>query len=181
MKRLFVILTVLFFAGCSMLDISNTPTKKVEEYLNKYQILDKEVLDQLDSVIDRKTKLNDENKKEYRELIKKQYKDLQYSIKEERIDGDEAVVSAEVIVTDFTKVINEAEVYKRGHIEEFYNEEIYNDNLYKEYLLDKLKEAKDKVTYTIDFTVHKSDGKWKLDSINDTIEDKILGIYNYND
>ena len=78
MKRLFVILTVLFFAGCSMLDISNTPTKKVEEYLNKYQILDKEVLDQLDSVIDKKTKLNDENKKEYRELIKKQYKDLQY-------------------------------------------------------------------------------------------------------
>ena len=57
----------------------------------------------------------------------------------------------------------------------------YYCTLYKKYLLDKLKEAKDKVTYTIDFTVHKSDGKWKLDSINDTIEDKILGIYNYND
>ena len=181
MKKILIVFSVLLFTGCGMLDISNTPTKKVEEYLNKFQILDKEVLDDLDRVIDSKTKLNDENKKEYRELIKKQYKDLQYSIKEERIDGDEAVVSTEIKVTDFTKIINEAEVYKRGHIEEFYNEEIYNDNLYKEYLLDKLKEAKDKVTYTIDFTVHKDNDKWKLDSINNTIEDKILGIYNYND
>ena len=155
MKRLFVILSVLFFTGCSMLDISNTPTKKVEEYLNKYQILDKEVLDQLDSVIDRKTKLNDENKKEYRELIKKQYKDLQYSIKEERIDGDEAVVSAEVIVTDFTKVINEAEVYKRGHIEEFYNEEIYNANKSDlTFIIDTIKQLSDLVkTKTIHIIV----------------------------
>ena len=181
MKKILIVFSVLFFTGCGMLDISNTPTKKVEEYLNKFQILDKDVLDDLDKVIDSKTKLNDDNKKEYRELIKKQYKDLQYSIKEERIDGDEAFVTAEIKVTDFTKIINEAEVYKRGHIEEFYNEEIYNDNLYKKYLIDKLKEAKDKVTYTIDFTVHKSNGKWKLDPINSVIEDKILGIYNYND
>lgn len=181
MKKILIVFSVLLFTGCGMLDISNTPTKKVEEYLNKFQILDKDVLDELDSVIDSKTKLNDANKEEYRKLIKKQYKDLQYSIKEERIDGDEAVVTAEIIVTDFTKIINETEVYKRGHIEEFYNEEIYNDNLYKKYLLDKLKEAKDKVTYTIDFTVHKSNGKWKLDSINNIVEDKILGIYNYND
>ncbi len=181
MKKILIVFSILFFVGCSVLDVSNTPTKKVEEYLNKFQILDKDVLDDLDKVIDSKTKLNDENKKEYRELIKKQYKDLQYSIKEERIDGDEAFVTAEIKVTDFTKIINEAEVYKRGHIDEFYNEEIYNDNLYKKYLIDKLREAKDKVTYTIDFTVHKSNGKWKLDPINSVIEDKILGIYNYND
>lgn len=181
MKKILVILSVLFFTGCSMLDISNTPTKKVEEYLNKFQILDKEVLDQLDSVIDRKTKLNDENKKEYRELIKKQYKDMQYSIKEEKTDGDEASVTAEIIVKDFTKVINEAEVYKREHISEFYVGEIYNDDLYKKYLIDKLKDSKDKATYTIDFKVHKSNGKWKIEPIDNVMEDKILGIYNYNE
>ena len=162
-----------------MLDISNTPTKKVEEYLNKFQILDKEVLDQLDDVIDRKINLNDENKKEYRELINKQYKDLQYTIKDDKTDGDEAIVTAEIIVKDFTKAISDAEVYKREHISEFYVGDMYDDNLYKKYLIDKLKDSKDKVTYTIDFTVHKSNGKWKMDPIDSVAEDKILGIYSY--
>lgn len=182
MKKIIVLLICVFFIfGCSMLDVSNTPTKKVEEYLNSFQILDKEVLDDLDDVIQRNIDLNDKNKAEYRELIKKQYKSMQYSIENEREDGDEAFVTASIIVLDFTKIISESELYKRGHISEFYVNGIYDDNLYKKYLLEKLKEAKDKVTYTIDFTVHKINGKWKLDPINSVIEDKILGIYNYED
>lgn len=175
MKKILIVF-FLFLVGCS-LDISNTPIKKVEEYLNKFQILDKEVLDQLDDVIDRKIKLNDENKKEYRELIKKQYKDLQYSIKDDSIDGDDAVVTAEIIVKDFTKAINEAEIYKRENISEFYVDEFYDDNLYKKYLINKLKDSKEKVTYTISFNVHKSNRKWKLEPISEVDEDKILGIY----
>lgn len=173
------VLCTLLLSGCDMLDISNTPTKKVEEYLNKFQILDKDVLNELDDVIDSKIKLNDENKSEYRELIKKQYQDMQYTVKDEIEDGDEATVTVQIIVKDFTKIINEAELYKRGNVEEFYENEVYNDNLYKKYLLDKLKDAKDKVTYTLEFTLHKENGKWKLDPITNEIEDKILGIYNY--
>lgn len=173
------VVCALLLSGCDMLDISNTPTKKVEEYLNKFQILDKDVLDELDDVIDSKIKLNDENKNEYRELIKKQYQDMQYTVKDEIEDGDEATVTVQIIVKDFTKIINEAELYKRGNIEEFYENEIYNDNLYKKYLLDKLKDAKDKVTYTLEFALYKENGKWKLNPITNEMEDKILGIYNY--
>ena len=162
-----------------MLDISNTPTKKVEEYLNKFQINDEEVLKELDNVIATKSKLDDNNKNEYRELIKKQYKDMQYKIKEEKIDGDEASVIAEIIVKDYTKIINESENYKRENLKEFYEEEMYNDNLYKKYLLKQLKKGKDKVTYTLEFKLHKENNKWKLDPITEEIEDKILGIYNY--
>ena len=179
MKKILIILMMILFSGCELLDISNTPTKKVEEYLNRFQILDKEVLDQLDDVIDKRTVLNDENKKEYRELIKNQYKNMQYSIKEERQNGDDAVVTAEIIVKDFTKIINEAEIYKKGHIDEYYINGVYDDNLYKKYLMDKLKDAKDKVTYTIDFTIHKNNGKWKINPSNSEIEYKILGIYEY--
>ena len=178
MKKLITILSILLFTGCT-LDISNTPTKKVEEFLNKYQILDEEVLNQLDNVIDSKTNLNNENKEEYRKIIKKQYKDMQYTIKEESIDGDEATVTVQIIVKDFTKIINDAEVYKRQNMNEFYENEIYNDNLYKKYLIDKLKDAKDRVTYTVEFKVHKQNRKWVLDPITEEIEDKILGIYKY--
>lgn len=180
MKKIIGLLICVFLiSGCEMLDVGNTPTKKVEEYLNKFQILDKDVLDELDSVIDSKITLNDEIRNEYRDLIKKQYKDMQYTIKEERQNGDDAIVTVEIIVRDFTKIINEAEIYRRGHIEEFYENEVYVDNLYKKYLLDKLKDAKDKVTYTIDFNVHNENGKWKVESISNEIEDKILGIYDY--
>ena len=179
MKKILTILSIIILTGCGALDISNTPTKKVEKFLNKYQILDEEILNELDNVIEEKTKLNDENKEEYRKIIKKQYKDMQYTIKEETIDGDDATVTAQIIVKDFTKIINDAENYKRENMKEFYENNTYNDNLYKKYLLDKLKDAKDRVTYTVEFKVHKQNRKWVLDPITEEIEDKILGIYKY--
>ena len=179
MKKIITILAIIILTGCN-LDISNTPTKKVEEFLNKYQILDEEILNELDDVIDKKTKLNNENKEEYREIIKKQYKDMQYTIKDETIDGNEATVTAQIIVRDFTKIINESENYKRENISEFYENETYNDNLYKKYLLEKLKDAKDRATYTLEFKAHKQNTKWVLDPITEEIEDKILGIYKDN-
>ena len=179
-KIIAIILSLTLLVGCDMLDINNTPTKKVEEYLNKFQINDEEVLNDLDKVLIN-LKINDENKEEYREIIKKQYKDMQYSIKEEKEDGDEATVTAEIIVKDFTKIISEAEKYKKENINEFYEEDMYNDNLYKKYLLDKLKDAKDKITYTLVFKLKNKNGKWQLQPITGEIEDKILGIYNYED
>ena len=178
MKKLITLLSIIILTGCT-LDISNTPTKKVEEFLNKYQILDEQVLNELDEVIETKTKLDKTNKEEYREIIKKQYKDMQYTIKEEKIDGDEATVTAQIIVKDFTKIINDAEIYKRENIKKFYENETYNDNLYKKYIIEKLKDAKDRVTYTVDFKVRKNNTKWVLDPITEEQEDKILGIYNY--
>jgi len=178
MKKILTILSIIILTGCGALDISNTPTKKVEEYLNKFQILDEEVLNELDNVINEK-KLDSDNKEKYREIIKKQYKDMQYKIKEEKIDGDKAKVTAQIIVKDFTKIINDSEIYKRENIREFYENETYNDNLYKKYLIEKLNEAKERVTYTLEFTLHKENTKWSLDPITEEIEDKILGIYKY--
>ena len=179
MKKTIFLISLIILVGCTTLDISNTPNKKVEEYLNKYQALDEKILNELDNVIDTKTKLNDENKEEYKKLIKKQYKNMQYTIKDTTIDGDDATVTTQIIVKDFTKIINEAENYKKNNIKEFNENEKYNDNLYKKYLIDKLKDAKERVTYTVEFKLHKENKKWKLNPITEEIEDKILGIYKY--
>jgi hypothetical protein len=179
MKKTIFLISLIILVGCTTLDISNTPNKKVEEYLNKYQALDEKILNELDNVIDTKTKLNDENKEEYKKLIKKQYKNMQYTIKDTTIDGDDATVTTQIIVKDFTKIINEAENYKKKNIEEFYENEKYNDDLYKKYLIDKLKDAKDRITYTVEFKLHKEKTKWVLNPITEEIEDKMLGIYKY--
>ena len=40
-----------------------------------------------------------------------------------------------------------------------------------------MKEVKDKVKYTINFTLTKVDDKWKLDNISDIDRQKLHGLY----
>lgn len=180
MKKIIIfIFCILVITGCNTLDISNTPTKKVEAFLNNYQILHEDVLKDLDNTIKEENILDDINSEEYRKLIKNQYNNMQYSIKEELIDADKATVTAEIIVKDFTKIIKESQLYKQENPEKFYENEIYNVNLYQKYLIEKLKESNERVTYTLKFKLHKDNGKWVVDPIDEEIEDKMLGIYNY--
>ena len=179
MKKIIVILFgLMLLTGCN--DISNTPTKQVEGLFNKYQTLDKEVLDDLDQIISEESSFNEQNRQEYRELIKKQYKDLTYKIKEEKIDADKAVVTVEISVTDFSKVLSESVDYKNNHPEEFQDQSgQYQEQLYSEFVISKMKDAKEKVKYTLDITLTKIDEEWRIDGIDSDTEDKILGIYQY--
>ena len=63
MKKVFLGLSfiLLLVAGCA--NTMNTPTKKVEELLGKYQKMDTAVLTQLDNVIAEDTTMTDEQKK----------------------------------------------------------------------------------------------------------------------
>lgn len=177
MKRLICIVICLFLlAGCS--NISNTPTRQVENFFNKYQTLDSEVLDDLDRIINENQNFDDTNKNEYRDVIKKQYKNMTYKIKEETIDGDKAVVTAEITVLDFGKIIRESEDYKNNHIDEFQDQNgNYDESKYINYVIPRLKEAKEKIKYTLDINLTKINKKWKIDGIDSDTEDKILGIY----
>lgn len=183
MKKIFCLFAAfVFLTGCSCTNgnLLNTPTKKVEMFLSNYQTLDDDVLTQLDEVIDRVDTFNDTQKDEYRDIMKKHYQDLTYEIKDEIIDGDTATVTTEIEVTDYSKIMTEADTYKSEHPEEFTNTEgTYDESLFIDYRLEKLKEAKDTVKYTIDFTLTKVDDEWKLDSLTQEQENKLHGLYNY--
>lgn len=121
MKKILVaILGVLLFTGCT--DMMNTPTKRVEEFLGKYQTMDSEVLKQLDEVIEKEETMTKDQRKEYRDLIKKQYQNLSYKIKDETVNGDEATVEVEIEVFDYQKAISDAEKYLDEHKDEFKKE-----------------------------------------------------------
>ena len=110
--------------------------------------------------------------------MKKHYKNLEYEIKDEVINGDSATVTVKIKVTDYSKILNESKKYLEEHEDEFKNDEgVYDASLYNDYRLNKLKEAKDKVEYTIDLTLSKVDGKWYMDDIDSTTESKINGTY----
>lgn len=182
-KVLFSIFVMVILTGCSfnVSDIDNTPTKKVEAYLNNYQTLNDDVLDDLDVVIEKEEEFTDEQKEKYRSIMKNHFENLTYTIKEETVNGDTATVEAEIQVTDFYKVNRANEDYKEEHQEEFTNEEGELDIAkYIDYRLEKMKNTSDKVKYTIYFTLTKNeDGNWELDELDETEEEKILGIYEY--
>ena len=89
MKKVFSLFVLLFLFGCSL---NNSPTSKVEELLNKYQMLDADIKSEIDSITD-KENLTETQKDRYKKIIESQYKNLSYEIKDEKIDGDIATIT----------------------------------------------------------------------------------------
>ena len=131
-----------------MKDINNTPTRKVEELLNRYQTLHADVLKDLDKAVAEEELFNNEQRESYKNIMKKHYQNLTYEIKQEEINADHATVKAEITVTDYTKALQDASTYLRDHPEEFADESgEYDASLFTNYRLEQIKNVKDKVTY----------------------------------
>lgn len=176
MKKLIYILFLFLLVGCN--DLSNTPTKKVEEFLKKYQSLDSSVISDLNNAIN-ETDLNEEQKKLYVDIMKKHYQNLSYEIKDETMDGDEAVVTVEIAVTDFKRVLDDANNYMNDNKEQFYENGEYSVSKFNDYKLEKLKEAREKVRYTIEIKLTRINDKWSVDKLDSETYDKINGVYDY--
>lgn len=179
-KILLVVVMFLTLCGCNIMDMDNTPKKQVEKFFNGYQTLDKSVLENLDIIVNNETTLSAEQKDKYRDLLKKHYQNLDYDIKEETINGDSASVKVEIEVTDYSKIKREIEEKRTLSSEEFYDvDNTFSESKFQDYRLDKLKDNKERVKYTLYLSLTKVDNKWKLDTISETDEEKILGIYEY--
>lgn len=175
MKKLLVILSVFLLVGC---ELNNTPTKKIEQFLSNYQILHKDVISDLDGMIN-KTNYTSEQKEKYKELMKKQYKSLIYEIKEETIDGNKACVTVQIEVTNYGKSLTETESYLNDHRDEFTDNGVYNESKFLSYQLDELAKEKERVKYTLTFSLTKQNGTWEIDDLTEAMEEKINGVYIY--
>ena len=178
MKKFLLIITTLFLlAGCD--SVMNNPTKRVETFLNKYQTMDSEVLEQLDNTLKIDNTLTDKQKKDYKDLMKKQYQNLIYTIKDEEVDGDNATVKVEIEVFDFNKAMTESDNYLLEHQDEFITDEEIDNEKFMDYKIKQMKNTTEKVKYTIEFNLTKTDNNWTLNNVDEITRQKIHGIYNY--
>ena len=179
MKKILLLISVIFLlAGCD--SVMNNPTKRVEVFLNKYQTMDSEVLTQLDDTLSNDVSFTDTQKKSYKDIMKKQYQNLTYTIKDEEVDGKNATVKVEIEVYDLNKAMNDADSYLLQNQNEFMTEDNLVDNeKFMNYKIEQMKSTNEKVKYTIDFTLTKKDDTWTLDNIDEVTRQKIHGIYNY--
>ncbi|MCI8777984.1 MAG: hypothetical protein HFI86_05130 [Bacilli bacterium] len=175
----FLISLTILLSGCGE-TLNNTPTKQVEMFFMNYQTLNRDVIDDLNSVLEADNSMNDSQKEKYKNIMKNHYKNLVYDIKDERINGDTAIVTVEIEVYDYSKAIANANSYLEDHMDEFLDDENkYSQEKFIDYRLNELENVKDKVKYTLDLNLTKIDDKWQLDKISSLDEDKILGIYEY--
>ena len=177
-KILLLVATIFLLVGCE--SVMNNPTKRVEVFLNKYQTMDEEVLSQLDDTLNNDVTLTDTQKKDYKDMMKKQYQNLTYTIKDEEVDGNNATVKVEIEVYDFNKAMNEADSYLLQNQDEFIDENNRIDNeRFMDYKIEQMKHTNEKVKYTIEFSLTKTDNTWTLDNVDEITRQKIHGIYNY--
>ena len=164
-KILSIFIFLLLLVGCSL---SNTPTSKVEDLLNKYQRLDSDIEKGIDTVVGEES-LTGVERDRYKKIIEKQYKNLTYQIKDETYNGDVCTVTTEIEVLDYKKIINEV---NNNYQNKNYTKEEYNNEK-----LDKLEKTTDQVKYTIDFKVKKENNNWTLEALDDDTIKKIQGTY----
>lgn len=120
MKKFIVALMVIFMSACS-LGGAVTPRQKVSEFLDKYKNENTDIISQLDETID--TEVTDEDhKSRYKTLMVNQYKNMEYEIKDEIIEEDNAVVEVEVTVYDYASAVKNANTYLNENIDEFKKE-----------------------------------------------------------
>ena len=178
MKKFLVIcIGLLLLVGCS--DTTNTPSKKVEDFLGKYQKQDDDVLTQLDLTLDSDTTMDEDQKKEYKSLLQKQYQNLSYKITDEKIEDEKATVEVEVEVFDYKSSMDKSKAYFEEHKDELMkdNNAIDDAKAYIDYKIQELKNVEDKTTYDITFNLTKKDGEWVVDDLSDTDRQKLHGLY----
>lgn len=179
MKKKIMLLAVcfimLFTTACSL---GSTPTSAVERLLSKYNTNDEEIVVELDDYVN-ESDLTDEQSTKYKDVYLKQFKDMKYEIKEEKIDGDTATVTAQITVYDYYNAEKEANDYLTNNPDEFQTDGVYDKSLFTDYKLKKLSEANDTVDYTIDFTLTKVDNEWVVNDLTNEQLEKIHGVYEY--
>lgn len=174
-KVLTIFIMLLILTACG----GNAPKGAVDNYLKKYRNLDSEVLVDLEEIVE-KENLSKEQQDKYREVLKKQYKDLSFKIVEEEYNDNVSYVTVKVNVYDLYKAQSDASKYLANNGEEFYNENNeYDVNLFLDYKLDKMKNTTDRVEYNVTFTVIKENDKYVVEQPSEETLQKIHGIYNY--
>ena len=173
--------------------------------MDKYKNQNTDVVSQLDETI--KTDITDQKQRDrYKTLMLNQYKNMEYEIKDEIIEDDNAVVEVEITVYDYASALKNSNTYLNEHLDEFKKDskqtinEVENaadtvkdkvneakDNLttttdydeskYMDYKLSEMEKVTDKVKYTIEFTLTKTNGEWQLDALSNSDIEKLHGIY----
>ena len=176
MKKIIVLLiTIMSLFGCNL---SATPSSEVEKYLDNFNNLTESVLIDVDNKVSTEN-LSGENKEVYKRVLLRQYENMKYDIIDENIEGNSAIVKANITVYDYYKTEDITSTYMMEHTNDFNDSYgMFNNELYNSYRLGELLKTNDTTTYEVTFNLKKDDnGNWIMASPNRETLEKLNGFY----
>ena len=176
MKKIILLFMFLFLFGC---ELSNNPSSKVSAYLDNYNVLSDEVLENIE-VKSSNEGLNNENRNLYKNVLKREYETLKYDIKDVSINGNQAKVITKINVIDLYKSEEETLEYLASYSSEFEDESgLFNNDKFNNYRLKRMLDSNERVDYEVVFNLNKKNGEWILVEPGREDLEKIHGLYNY--
>ena len=179
MKKVLVILCVaiLLFTGCSCSVNDTTPEQAVDTFFEKYRAKDDNVITQLMDTIENEG-LVDEQKEKYQDLMEKQYDQFAYVIKDIDENDNDATVTVELTVLNYRSAILQAEEELKNNPEKFNDDQgNFSDDKYMDYKIEKMSEVTDTTTHTIELSLTKESGMWKVNELSSDDISKLHGLY----
>lgn len=179
MKKIFTILmvSVLCLTGCALLQ--NKPKDAVAKFLNNYKNNDTVVVNELNDYLATED-MDKKTREDYREIYLRQYSNMDYTIKEERIDGDKATVDVQITVFDYYKTNKLSGDYFTANQADFVNDQGDVDIAkYLSYKINKLLDTTDTVNYTLTLNLNKTDDGWEIEPLTTEQLTKLHGTYEY--
>ena len=146
---------ILLVIGCE--NIRNTPTAKVESLFSKYQKMDKEIINELDNILNKDDNIPKDLKKEYKELLIRQYQNISYKIVKEETQDNYSTVTVEIEVLDYKYAIDKT-----------------NDIKAK---ITEMKKVNTMRKYTLDIYLIKDNNNWIINELSNEDRQKIHGLY----
>lgn len=179
MKKFIVALMVIFMTACT-LGKAVTPRQKVSEFLDKYKNENADIISQLDETIS--TEVTDEDhRSRYKTLMVNQYKNMEYEIKDEIIEEDNAVVEVEVIVYDYASAVKNANTYLNENIDEFKREVKETANEVKNAVENAAEDIKEGIEDATDNDDEDNDNNNNNNNTNTTTNDNGTGTTDYDE
>ena len=163
-KCLVVVLCCILLCGCTKIHAKDAVISYLEKYRNFTTEIEQSLIDTLDE-----EKFTKEQREQYILLMKKQFVNLTYKIKEEIYNGDKATIVVNITVYDYHHSIREA--LKENSAEENYI------NLQ----LEKMSKEKKKTTYTIAIKTRYEENTWIVEQPDEDTIKKIQGTYYFSD
>ena len=176
-KILLALCALLLLAGCSCTMNEGTPDEAVQSFFEKYRAKDDDIITQLKDTIENED-LMDEQKEKYQDLMEKQYDQFAYVIKDTKEEDNEATVTVELTVLNYRSAVLKAEEELKNNPDKFNDEEgNFSEEKYMDYKIDKMNEVTDTTTHTIDLSLTKENGMWKVNQLSSDDISKLHGLY----
>ena len=110
--------------------------------------------------------------------MEKQYDQFAYVIKDVNEENDSATATVELTVLNYRSAVLKAEEELKNNQEKFNDEEgNFSEEKYMEYKIEKMSEVTETTTHTIDLSLTKENGIWKVNQLSSDDISKLHGLY----